>query len=133
MCSIGSTLLSSPLSSSFTPLKTYDLFLKLFSSSYRPISNLDFISEILERLFLSRIQSSHPLSPNFNQYHCNHSIEPSFLHTLNNILLSCTTGLIFSVRIGGAALQLLPRLSGFSFRTASFYLVHFFHCSHCWQ
>ena len=36
--------------------------------SYRPISNLDFITKILERLFLARIQCLITSSRSFNQY-----------------------------------------------------------------
>ena len=41
---------------------------KSVPSNYRPISNLNFISKILERLFLSRFQSHILKSPNFNTY-----------------------------------------------------------------
>ena len=40
---------------------------KSLSSNYRPISNLNFISKILERLFLSRFQSHILTSSNFNK------------------------------------------------------------------
>ena len=65
-------------------------------SSYRPISNLDFISKILERLFLARIQSHITSSPSFNQYQSayrrHHSTKTSILHTLDNILHSPDSG-----------------------------------------
>ena len=61
-------------------------------SSYRPISNLDFISKILERLILTRIQPHITSSSNFNQhqsaYRRHHSTETSILHTLDNIFRS---------------------------------------------
>jgi len=41
---------------------------KSVPSNYRQISNLNFISKILERLFLSRFQSHILKSPNFNIY-----------------------------------------------------------------
>jgi len=41
---------------------------KLVPSNYRPISNLNFISKTLERLFLSRFQCHILKSPNFNIY-----------------------------------------------------------------
>ena len=40
---------------SVTPLLKNPLLAKSLPSSYRPISNLNFISKILERLFLHRI------------------------------------------------------------------------------
>jgi len=64
--------------------------------SYRPISNLNLISKILERLFLARIQSHITSSPSFNQYQSayrrHHSTETSILHTLESILLSSNSG-----------------------------------------
>ena len=61
-----------------------------------PICNLDFISKILERLFLARIQPHITSSPSFNQYQSayrrHHSTETSILHTLDNILLSSDSG-----------------------------------------
>jgi len=41
---------------------------KAVPSNYRPISNLNFISKILERVFLSRFQSHILKSPNINIY-----------------------------------------------------------------
>jgi len=40
---------------------------KSVPSNYRPISNLKFISKVLERLFLSRFQPHILDSPNFNR------------------------------------------------------------------
>ena len=61
-----------------------------------PFSNLDFISKILERLFLARIQSHITSSPSFNQYQSayrrHHSTETPILHTLDSILLSSDSG-----------------------------------------
>ena len=57
-------------------------------SNYRPISNLNHISKILERSFLSRILPHVTSSPNFNPhqsaYRPNHSTESALLFTLNN-------------------------------------------------
>jgi len=65
-------------------------------SSYRPISNLDFISKIRERLFLARIQPHITSSPTFNQlqsaYRRHHSNETSILHIIDSILLSSDSG-----------------------------------------
>ena len=61
-------------------------------SNYRPISNLNNISKLLERLFLVRIQSHITSSPNFSQfqsaYRQHHSTESALLHTFNNIYTS---------------------------------------------
>jgi len=61
-------------------------------SSYRPISNLNFISKILERLFLIRIQPHIFSSPNFNQhqsaYRRNYSTETALLSTTNSFFQS---------------------------------------------
>ena len=52
-------------------------------SNYRPISNLNHISKILERIFLSRILPHITSSPNFNPhqsaYRPNHSTESALL------------------------------------------------------
>ena len=56
-------------------------------SNYRPISNLNNISKLLERLFLFRFQSHVSNSPNFNPlqsaYRRFHSTETSLLNTLD--------------------------------------------------
>jgi len=51
-----------------TPLLKGHALDKSVPSNYRPISNLNFISKVLERLFLSRFQAYILASPNFNQY-----------------------------------------------------------------
>jgi len=51
---------------SVTPLIKGQSLDKLVPSNYRPISNLNFILKILERLFLSWFQSHILTSPNFN-------------------------------------------------------------------
>ena len=66
-------------------------------SSYRPISNLNFISKILERLFLTRIQPHVFSSPNFNQhqsaYRRNYSTETALLSTYK--LCCCVVCVIY--------------------------------------
>jgi len=51
-----------------TPLIKGHSLAKSILSNYRPISNLNFISKILEPLFLVRFQSHVLNSSNFNQY-----------------------------------------------------------------
>jgi len=51
-----------------TPLLKKPSLDKSVPGNYRPISNLNFISKVLERLFLTRIQSHIFNSPKFNQY-----------------------------------------------------------------
>jgi Reverse transcriptase (RNA-dependent DNA polymerase) len=61
-------------------------------SNYRPISNLNNISKILEKLFLTHFQSHILASPNFNPhqsaYRCNHSTETALLCTLDHVFHS---------------------------------------------
>ena len=62
-------------------------------ANYRPISNLNNISKILENLFKARIQ---PHFPNFSQlqsaYRPLHSTKTALLHTLDNIYRSSDQG-----------------------------------------
>jgi len=53
---------------SVTPLLKGHSLDKSAASSYRPISILNFISKVLERLFLARFQAHILASPNFNKY-----------------------------------------------------------------
>ena len=61
-------------------------------SSYRPISNLNNISKILEQLFLSRLYPHVTSSPNFNHlqsaYCPHHSTETALLQTFDGIFNS---------------------------------------------
>ena len=62
---------------------------KSIPSNYRPVSNLNNISKILERLFLNRIQPHITSSLNFNPfqsaYRRHHSTETALLLSVNNI------------------------------------------------
>ena len=65
-------------------------------ANFRPISNLNNISKIIERLFLARLQPHVTASPNFNQlqsaYRQHHSTETALLVTLNSIFRSSDEG-----------------------------------------
>ena len=69
---------------------------KSLPSSYRPISNLNFISKILERLFLHRIQSHILTSLNYNQhqsaYRPGHSTETALVQLLDSIYHAADNG-----------------------------------------
>jgi len=60
--------------------------------NYRPISNLNNISKILQCLFIARIQQHVTTCPNFNYfqsaYQPQYSTETALLHTLNSIYSS---------------------------------------------
>jgi len=64
--------------------------------SYRPISYLDFISKIIERLFLARFQPHALACSNFNNhqsaYRPRHSTETSLLASLNTIYRASDSG-----------------------------------------
>ena len=65
-------------------------------SNYRPISNLNNISKILERLFLARLQPHLISSPHYNPlqsaYRSCHSTETALLTLLNKTRLSADQG-----------------------------------------
>ena len=65
-------------------------------ANYRPISNLNNISKILERLFLSRLQSHLCTSSNFSPfqsaYRRHYSTETALLHTLNDVYCAADAG-----------------------------------------
>ena len=81
---------------SVTPLLKKPSLDKSLPSNYRPISNLNFISKIIERLFLARFQPHILNNPNFNLYQSGyrrrHSTETSLLSTLNSIYRSSASG-----------------------------------------
>src|SRR3981081_2308319 len=62
-------------------------------SSYRPISNLNFISKILERIIYNRInnhlQSFPSISPFHSTYRTFHSTETALLRISNDLLTAC--------------------------------------------
>jgi len=66
-------------------------------ANYRPISNLNNISKIIERLFLTRLQPHIISSPNFNPlqsaYRRYHSNEPSLVHLLDSVYHNADDGL----------------------------------------
>ena len=65
-------------------------------SNFRPISNLNNISKILERLFLTRIKKHITSSPNFSPYQSayreGYSTETALVSTLDNIFSSVDNG-----------------------------------------
>ena len=78
-------------------------------ANYRPISNLNNISKLLERLFLSRIESHVCSSPNFSAfqsaYRRYHSTETALLHTLNDIFSfadACKPNILVSLDLSAA-------------------------------
>ena len=83
-------------SASVTPLLKSDHLDKTAPASYRPISNLNFISKILERLFLQCFQPHILASPNFNKhqsaYRPGHSTETALLLLLDNIFHAADSG-----------------------------------------
>ena len=80
-------------------------------SSYLPISNLDFISKILERFFLARFQPHIFACSNFNQPH--HSTETSLPATQDTIYCASDLGsltLLVSLDFSAAFDTLINRL-----------------------
>jgi len=70
---------------SVTPLLKNSHLDESLPASYRPISNLNFISKIIERLFLQRIQPHILASLNYNQhqsaYRPGHSTHRDYIST----------------------------------------------------
>ena len=104
---------------SVTPLlKSPSLDESLPSSSYRPISNLNFISKIIERLFLQHIQPHILASSNYNQhqsaYRPGHSTETALVQLLDSIYHAADHGkatLLFSVDLNAASTLLITLYS----------------------
>jgi hypothetical protein len=65
--------------------------------NYRPISNLNNISKIIERLFLNRLHPHITSSPSFNPmqsaYRSHHSTETSLVHLLDSVYHATDEGL----------------------------------------
>src|SRR5688572_11437113 len=65
--------------------------------NFRPISNLNNISKILERLFLTRIKKLITSSPNFSPYQSayreGYSTETALVSTLDNVFSSVDNGI----------------------------------------
>jgi len=72
-----------------TPLIKHDGLDISNPANYRPISNLNTISKVIERLALARLRQHITQSPNFNAsqsaYRRHHSTETALLHILNDI------------------------------------------------
>jgi len=81
---------------SVTPLLKKPTLDKTSPTSYRPISNLNFISKVLERLFLRHLRTHILASPNFNQnqsaYRSGHSTETALLLLLDRIYYAADGG-----------------------------------------
>ena len=79
-----------------TPLIKGQSLDKSVPSNYRPISNLNFISKILERLFLSQFQPHILTAPNFNKFQSAYwpgcSTETALQLLLDNIYSTADTG-----------------------------------------
>ena len=79
-----------------TPLIKKPKLNRDYPSNYRPISNLNNISKILERLFLARLQPHLINSPHYNPfqstYRSCHSTETALLTLLNKTRLSADQG-----------------------------------------
>jgi len=82
---------------SVTPLLKKPGFDPSVSANFRPVSNLNNISKILESLFLTRLQQHIALTPNFNPlqsaYRKHHSTETSLIHLLDSIYHAANNGL----------------------------------------
>jgi len=67
------------------------------SANFRTVSNLNKISKILEKLFLTRLQPYIASSPSFNHlqsaYRKHHSTETSLIHLLDSIYHAADNGL----------------------------------------
>jgi hypothetical protein len=84
-------------------------------SNYHPISNLNNISKVLERLFLNRVQLYIVSSRNFNQfqnaYRPRHSTETCLLATLDNIFLPLTLETVLNSFLSISVLLLIALIT----------------------
>ena len=84
------------LSSVVTPLLKKPSLNPDDPANFRPISNLNNISKILERLFLNRFQTHvcncDNFSPVQSAYRRNYSTETALLHTLDSVCTSANYG-----------------------------------------
>ena len=69
-----------------------DILKKMIHSNYRPVSNLTFISKVIERCMLLQLSqhcTSHNLQPDYQSaYREHYSCETAILHISNDILLA---------------------------------------------
>src|SRR5664279_410316 len=79
-----------------TPLLKKDGLDEKVFANYRPISNLNTISKIIERLFMSRLVDHVKLSSNYNRlqsaYRRGHSTETALLKLLNDVYSAADNG-----------------------------------------
>ena len=72
-------------------------------NDYRQVSNLSFLSQVLERVVMDQLNSHENTSNTFNQYQSAyrkyHSIEPALLEIHNDIMTSMDTGKVTALTL----------------------------------